>query len=55
MKISQMVSELLSGQEIITMDRWTDRLTDIQIDGQGKYCRAFADFDCRGPNEAIIY
>ena len=48
MKISQRVSELLSGNKIM-MDRQKDR----QIDRQGDYCsdRASADFIWWGPNK----
>ena len=44
MKISQRVSALLSGHEIMTYGQ-TDTRTDGHTDGQGDLCRASADFD----------
>ena len=53
MKISQRVSEILSGYEIMT-DRLTDGWTDRQMDGQAENYRASADFVWRGPNELLL-
>ena len=49
MKVSQRVSALLSGHVIMTDGH--DTRTDRQMDGQGNYYRASADFVWRGPND----